>query len=445
MRTVDLARTAVANTFRAKLRTTLTVLALFVGAFTLTITTALGAGVSNYIETQVNAFAADDVLLVQAQTDATIAAESEGPAEWDPETSTSSSSQAGGAPLAGAQAEPLTDDDLDTIAGIDGITGIDPVRSVSTDWVSHDDGAKFEFSVNPQSAVTVADLDAGDQLDHNADDFQVVLPNDYLDALGFDTAADAVGADIVIGMTDITGAAHEVEAEVVGVSRSSLFASGAGANNALVTELASLRTAGIDGADENSVIAIAYLESGLTADELDAVTAALDDAGFSAQTIEDQLGIVTTIIAGITGVLNAFAGITGVLNAFAVVALIAAAFGIVNTLLMSVQERTREIGLMKAMGMSSARIFALFSFEAITIGVIGSLLGVGAAMLVGSGLGGALAAGPLADLEGLSLFLFEPASLVGVVLLISAIAFVSGALPASRAARQRPIESLRYE
>lgn len=435
MRTVDLARTAVANTFRAKLRTTLTVLALFVGAFTLTITTALGAGVSNYIETQVNSFAADDVLLVQAQTDATIAAESEGPAEWDPETSTSSSSQAGGAPLAGARAEPLTDDDLDTIAGIDGIAGIDPVRSVSTDWVSHDDGAKFEFSVNPQSAVTVADLDAGDQLDHNADDFQVVLPNDYLDALGFDTAADAVGADIVIGMTDITGAAHEVEAEVVGVSRSSLFASGAGANNALVTELASLRTAGIDGADENSVIAIAYLESGLTADELDAVTAALDDAGFSAQTIEDQLGIVTTIIAGITGVLNAFA----------VVALIAAAFGIVNTLLMSVQERTREIGLMKAMGMSSSRIFALFSLEAVTIGVIGSLLGVGAAMLVGSGLGGALAAGPLADLEGLSLFLFEPASLVGVVLLISAIAFVSGALPASRAARQRPIESLRYE
>lgn len=435
MRTVDLARTAVANTFRAKLRTTLTVLALFVGAFTLTITTALGAGVSNYIETQVNSFAADDVLLVQAQTDATLAAESEGPAEWDPETSTSSSSQAGGAPLAGAQAEPLTDDDLDTIAAIDGITGIDPVRAVSTDWVSHDDGTKFEFSVNPQSAVTVADLDAGEQLDHGSDDFQVVLPNDYLDALGFDTAADAVGADVVIGMTDITGAAHEVEAEVVGVSRSSLFASGAGANNALVTELASLRTAGIEGADENSVIAIAYLESGLTADELDAVTAALDDAGFSAQTIEDQLGIVTTIIAGITGVLNAFA----------VVALIAAAFGIVNTLLMSVQERTREIGLMKAMGMSSARIFALFSFEAVTIGIIGSLLGVGAAMLVGSGLGGALAAGPLADLEGLSLFLFEPASLLGVVLLISAIAFVSGALPASRAARQRPIESLRYE
>ncbi len=435
MRSIDVTRMAIANTFRSKLRTTLTVLALFVGAFTLTITTALGAGVSNYIETQVNSFAADDVLLVQAQTDLTIVAESDAPAAWDPETSTSSSSQPGGAPLAGAQAEPLTDDDLDAIRAIGGIGGIDPVRAVSTDWISHAASGRFEFSVNPQSAVTVADLEAGEQLDQGAQRFEVVLPNDYLDVLGFADAADAVGAEIVIGMTDITGEAHEIDAVVVGVSRSSLFASGAGANNALVTELASLRTAGIDGADENSTIAIAYLESGLTTEEIDQVTADLGDAGFSAQTIEDQLGIVTTVIAGITGVLNAFA----------IVALIAAAFGIVNTLLMSVQERTREIGLMKAMGMSSGRIFALFSLEAVTIGVIGSLIGVGAAMLVGVGLGGALAAGPLADLEGLSLFLFDPLSLLGVIVLISAIAFASGALPASRAARQRPIESLRYE
>lgn len=435
MRAIDVIRMAIANTFRSKLRTTLTVLALFVGAFTLTITTALGAGVSNYIETQVNAFAADDVLLVQAQTDLAAAAESEGPAEWNPETSTATNSQAGGAPLAGGQAEPLTDDDLDAISAIDGISGIDPVRAISTDWVSHGSSGQYEFSVNAQSAVTVADLEAGEQLDHASSSFEAVLPNDYLEALGFDAADDAVGAEITIGMTDITGEAHEVTAEIVGVSRSSLFASGAGANNALVTELASLRTAGIDGADENRVIAIAYLESGLTADEIERVTGDLDDAGFSAQTVEDQLGIVTTVIAGITGVLNAFA----------VVALIAAAFGIVNTLLMSVQERTREIGLMKAMGMGSGRIFALFSLEAITIGVIGSVIGAGAAMLVGTALGSALASGLLADLEGLSLFLFEPASLITVVLLISAIAFVSGALPASRAARQRPIESLRYE
>ena len=63
------------------------------------------------------------------------------------------------------------------------------------------------------------------------------------------------------------------------------------------------------------------------------------------------------------------------LDAFAVIALIAAGFGIINTLLMSVQERTREIGLMKAMGLGGGRIFAMFSIEAIFIGFLGSAIG----------------------------------------------------------------------
>jgi putative ABC transport system permease protein len=435
MRGIDLVSTAVGNTLRSRLRTTLTVLALVVGAFTLTITTALGAGVSQYISTQVSAFAADDVLLVQAQGDPLAPAEEEGPAPWDESTSTSTTAQPGGAPLAGAQAEPLTDDDLATIEGIEGVTGIDPVRAVSTDWVATPGGDRFEFAVNPQSAVTVADLEAGEQLDQATSRFEIVLPNDYLEPLGFVDAEDAVGSTVEIGMTDIAGAAHELDATVVGVSRSSLFASGAGANNALVSELAELRTAGLDGAAENSTVVIAYLESELDAEERSAVVDRLAEEGFGAQTIEDQLGIVTTIIAGITGVLNTFA----------IVALIAAAFGIVNALLMSVQERTREIGLMKAMGMSGSRVFALFSLEAVAIGVLGSVIGVGLAMLAGGGIGGALAAGPLADLEGLNLFVFEPLSVVGVIALIVAIAFVSGALPARRAARQRPIDALRYE
>ena len=69
----------------------------------------------------------------------------------------------------------------------------------------------------------------------------------------------------------------------------------------------------------------------------------LTDAGYDSTTVEEQLGSFKAVIDGIVLVLNAFA----------VIALLAASFGIVNTLLMSVQERTREIGLMKAMGMGS--------------------------------------------------------------------------------------------
>ena len=72
-----------------------------------------------------------------------------------------------------------------------------------------------------------------------------------------------------------------------------------------------------------------------------------------------------------------------VLNGFAVIALIAAGIGIVNTLFMAVQERTREVGLMKAMGMSSGRVFSLFSLEAVVIGLIGSAIGRAGAIGVG--------------------------------------------------------------
>lgn len=139
------------------------------------------------------------------------------------------------------------------------------------------------------------------------------------------------------------------------------------------------------------------------------------------------------------------AGIVGVLNAFAVIALIAAGFGIVNTLLMSVQERTREIGLMKAMGMGSGRVFGLFSTEAVFIGFLGSAIGAGVAILAGSAISSALAGSLLSGLPGLQIMLFEPASIATVILVVMAIAFLAGTLPARRAARQNPIDALRYE
>jgi len=117
----------------------------------------------------------------------------------------------------------------------------------------------------------------------------------------------------------------------------------------------------------------------------------------------------------------------------------------VNTLLMSVQERTREIGLMKAMGMSSRKIFGLFSAEATFIGLLGSLFGILAAIGVGSALSQVLSKTVLADLPGLCIVLFTPQSALGVMLLIMLIAFVSGTLPARKASRLNPIEALRYE
>lgn len=150
--------------------------------------------------------------------------------------------------------------------------------------------------------------------------------------------------------------------------------------------------------------------------------------GCDAMTPADQIGIIQAVIGGIIGVLNAFA----------VIALIAAGFGIINTLLMSVRERTREIGLMKAMGMGGGRIFTLFSVEAVFIGFLGSVTGALAAMGVGAVANALLAETVIADLEGLEVLVFAPIPMLVVGLLVMGIAFLAGTIPSPARSATEP-------
>ena len=223
---------------------------------------------------------------------------------------------------------------------------------------------------------------------------------------------------------------------MVGVQDATLFGATASLNPALTDAIYEAQRVGMpDTATSEYASATARFSLDATEADIAAIKQRLVDAGYAGTTVADSIGTFQAVIDGIILVLNAFA----------IIALLAAGFGIINTLLMSVQERTREIGLMKAMGMSSARIFALFSTEAVFIGFLGSAIGAGVAMLVGGVVSQVLANGLLADLEGLNILLFTPVSIAGVLALVMGIAFVAAVLPASRAARQSPIDSLRYE
>lgn len=432
MKTTDIVRMASKNAFRSKLRTTLTVLSLFVGAFTLTLTTALGAGINDYVERQVATLSSGDILLVSP---ATTVETDDGPTEYDPDGR--QQGQAGNPLTSGTL---LNADDIDTIEQIDGVRSVEPINQITVDWIAASDSSadtRYDLDINPTSSIGRSDLVAGAQLDQETSANEIVLPEEFVDALGFDDAEAAIGETVTLGYTDAAQQDQQVEATVVGVARESLFAAGAGANSALTTEVADAQA--IEGQPEAWPLAVAQLDHAEgetpTAAEIQRVKDDLADADLAGQTIEDQLGIVQTIINGIIGVLNAFA----------VVALLAASFGIVNTLLMSVQERTREIGLMKAMGMSNGRVFTLFSLEAVFIGFLGSVIGALVAIGLGSVLSVALADTVLSALPGLQILLFTPGNVIGVIIIIMLIAFLSGVLPARRAARQDPIESLRYE
>jgi putative ABC transport system permease protein len=232
---------------------------------------------------------------------------------------------------------------------------------------------------------------------------------------------------------------HTIEATVVGVTKDALASATSSSlliNAALSDTLFQAQTTGLSAEQaDRYASATARVDSHATDDQIQAIKDRLAKAGFTGRTVADQLGTITSVIDAIVLVLNAFA----------IIALLAAAFGIVNTLYMSVQERTREIGLMKAMGMGSGRVFTLFSLEAAFIGFLGSAIGAAIAMLVGSAISSSLAHGLFANLPGLTLIAFDPAAIIGTILLVMAIAFLSGTLPAARAARADPVSSLRYE
>lgn len=428
MKITDMLATAVGNSLRSKTRTTLTVLAIFIGAFTLTITSAIGAGVSDYIDNQIGAFGAKDVLTITKAGEST--EQQEGPAEYDPDAAIVR------ADLTQFETQPLTEDDLDTIRRIEGILDASAVRQVNPRYIEYDHRGKYMLDVNASANLTTPDLAAGTQLDNTGADPQILLVSSYVDALGYADAHRAVGTTVRIGVADYTGALHEVVATVAGVQNETILASGAALNEALFEQLHAVQSIGQPAAaSEQSVVAIAHFNPNADEAQIDAIQVALADEGFQAATVSDQIGVIQTVVNGIIAVLNSFA----------VVALIAAGFGIVNTLLMSVQERTREIGLMKAMGMRSGSIYSLFSTEAVFIGFLGSVLGAAAAVGVGSVANGLIVENYLTDLDGLQVLRFEPVPVASTLLTVMLIAFLAGTLPARRAARQNPIDALRYE
>jgi putative ABC transport system permease protein len=426
----DIFLTASSNLFRAKLRTTLTIIAIFIGAFTLTITSGIGAGISAYINQQLGNLGAKNVLIVMP-ADSAPGQNDPVPKKYDPAKTTSA---AGGFR---DSATVMTQTDLDKIKKQNGINSVTPMLPVAADYISGKNPDKYQVTVSPNIRGTNLDLASGHDVDDSTAGYQVVLPISFVEILGFGSADNAVGETVTFGISNALGKQVQQTATIVGIQQKSIIGGGGAIiNHALTEKLYDLQSTGLPAATKGKYqIAEAVFDSNLTTEQVDKLKSDLKSQGYLARTVQDQIGTFKTVIAAIINVLNAFA----------VIALLAASFGIINTLLMAVQERTKEIGLMKSMGMGSGRIFLLFSAEAVMIGFWGSLLGVVVAYGVGNLADRILSHGFLKDLPGLHIVAFPPASIATIMLIIMGIAFLAGTLPARRAAKQNPIDALRYE
>jgi putative ABC transport system permease protein len=135
-----------------------------------------------------------------------------------------------------------------------------------------------------------------------------------------------------------------------------------------------------------------------------------------------------------------------VLGGIGGIALVVAAVGVVNTMVMSILERTREIGVMRAVGARRSTVSRLFTFEAGLLGFFGGIIGlvIGyAAVLVANPLVNKQLQGnniQSSNIIGLPLWL-----ILGVVGLTTVIGILAGLYPARRAAKLDPVEALHYE
>jgi putative ABC transport system permease protein len=149
------------------------------------------------------------------------------------------------------------------------------------------------------------------------------------------------------------------------------------------------------------------------------------NADFSVLNQADILASVSSISTTLTYLLGAIAGIS----------LLVGGIGIMNMMLTTVTERTREIGLRKAIGAKKSDISRQFLVEAITLtvigGIIGIVLGVGISMLV--------------NLTGLVTTSISVSPILLAFGVSAGIGIIFGWYPASRAASLNPIEALRYE
>lgn len=138
-------------------------------------------------------------------------------------------------------------------------------------------------------------------------------------------------------------------------------------------------------------------------------------------------------VASAMGIFNA------ILYGIAIIALFVGGLSVINTMTMSVNERTREIGVRKAIGASDGQIVGQFLTEAGFIGLIGGVSGLFLGWLV------ATVTDKLLEPRNLDLFLVSPRLAIGSVLFAVFLGLVSGLYPSLHAARLQPVLALRYE
>jgi putative ABC transport system permease protein len=424
MRRIDVIRRAGRSLSQAKVRTLLTSLAIAVGAFTISLALAAGAGGRAYVEEMVNTTGDAKSISVYAK------AEENAPSEQLlPEY--------GVIPEDSSSVGVLTKKDLTDIRTIQGVELVTPRVGFETQYVVTPVGKKLVAQVDVKSDKTELVYAAGTLDNFTVKAGQIVIPESYVKQFGIKDAADAIGKKVTIHVVrDIpTGGQEAMDKTltIVAVDR---------ASDTTIYYQPTLRMSPEDG-EALYTFQNAYLSSkdtyyGATVQvkggyDVNDVKSALEAKSYQAYSLQDDretlLQMVNIVQWGMAG--------------FGALAILASIFGIINTQYISVLERTQQIGLMKAVGMRRRDVAGLFRYEAAWVGFLGGIIGVIGAVLVS--LANPLITNMLELEEGTTLLIVEPLTAALLVASLMLVAVASGYFPSRKAAKLDPIEALRTE
>ena len=453
----DLIRRSGRSLKSAKGRTVLTALAIAVGTFALTLTLAASNGATAFVNKVISENFDPAELIVAADENIFGRADTSKPQEFDPSFGTSTTNAG-----ATTQVKRISEEDIAKIKATEGVEAVREDISVNLRYITREGQKKYVGTAAAYNPFQKTELLAGEITDPFTGT-NVILPEGYVTALGFKNAEAAIGKKVTFAVPKaVTPAQLQAQAAQGAAAQNPESLAKLAEDNIVleeftVTAVSKKPTTSQPGtelylyipADEarrlNDIsnqgtpdfrkynFIFVKVTDGENEGTLTATQQRIKDLGFQAQSVKETQEFLTNII----GVLQ------GIVAGFGAIAIIASVFGIINTMYISVLQRTREIGLMKALGMRKRDIGRLFRFEAAWIGFLGGMIGSVIAVLLGSAINPAIT--KQLELGNSSLLIFKPIEVAILVILLMLVSIVAGWLPSRKAAKLDPIEALRTE
>lgn len=419
----DLLRTALGNLQRRPVRNILTSAGVVIGIVTLVSMVSVGVGVQNEVNRNFEALGLESVFITPTYPEEESAFDPFGIAE---------------------PTVPLTPEMAARFMSLPEVSSVTPVlrlppnmeSSITLENVSVPVRLSDDYYRGPMSNVAAPEMVAGVPLEEGETE-GIVLVRGLADGLLVDSGldyVDLIGQEVVLSVRLPRGETSEFGTTIVGVVEG-FGTRGADLGLKERIEIKSWwygrpDTLNTDGYDVLEVRAID--QTAVTS-----VVAAAEEMGAQAQT----LGAVLEIANRVLSVLQALLGSVGGL------ALLVATLGVANTMMMAIYERTREIGVLKAIGARNREVRRMFTADAVLLGFIGGVVGLILGTLLGS-LVDWVGHVYLTDqgVTGIGQLSIVPSWLaVGSLVFASFIGVLGGFFPARRAARLDPVAALKHE